>query len=264
MARIEGKNLTVRYDGPDILNGLDIAIPENKITSIIGPNGCGKSTLLKALARLLPMQSGTVLLDGKDIGLLSGIQIARKMAILPQGAIAPPGLTVEELVAYGRYPHQKGFGHLTESDREKIAWSLRITNLSEFAQRDVDALSGGQRQRVWIAMALAQDTDLILLDEPTTYLDLVHQLEVLQLLQELNEQAGRTIALVIHELNMASRVSDHIIAMKSGQIVAQGPPESIMTPDTLREVFGIDAVIVPDPNHGKPVCVTYEINKSIL
>ena len=202
---------------------------------------------------------GTVLLDGEDIARLPSQKVARKMAILPQAPIAPPGLTVEELVAYGRYPHQRGFGRMNDEDKDKIAWALNITGLVELAQRDVDALSGGQRQRVWVAMALAQDTSLILLDEPTTYLDLVHQLEVLQLLQRLNAETGKTIVLVIHELNMASRISDHIVAMKSGSIVAQGQPSEIMTSEVLAQVFGIDAFVQPDPRTARPVCVTYDV-----
>lgn len=259
MARIEGVSLSAGYGNGSIINDLNIKIPEGKITSIIGANGCGKSTILKTLSRMIEPEKGSVLLNGKEISKLPGIEVAKQMAILPQSPTAPKGLTVEELVAYGRYPHQKGFGKLNEKDRDKINWALEITGLSEFRERDVDALSGGQRQRVWISMALAQDTDLILLDEPTTYLDLVHQLEVLQLLQKLKEETGRTIALVIHELNMAARFSDHMIAVRSGEIIAYGSPEEIMTPEILSEIFMIDSVIMKDPRTGKPVCVTYDI-----
>jgi iron complex transport system ATP-binding protein len=181
------------------------------------------------------------------------------MAILPQSPVAPAGLTVQELVAYGRYPHQRGFGRLNSEDKEKIAWALANTNLSEFAARPVDALSGGQRQRVWIAMALAQDTELILLDEPTTYLDLVHQLEVMQLLKKLNTDSRRTIVLVIHEINIAARFSDHIIAMKDGRIIAKGTAEEVIAHDVLEAVFNIDAVVTKEPLSGAPVCLTYSI-----
>jgi iron complex transport system ATP-binding protein len=259
MTALRGIQLQTGYDGPPIISGLDVSIPKGRITSIIGPNGCGKSTLLKALARLLPLQAGEVLMNGRSLAKLSSRQIAHEMAILPQSPLAPPNLTVKELVAYGRYPHQRGFGQLKKKDREKIGWALESTNLTDLAERRVDALSGGQRQRVWIAMALAQDTEMILLDEPTTYLDLVHQLEVLQLLQRLNVESARTIALVIHEINMAARFSDHIIAMKEGKIIAEGPPVQVITEDVLRRVFNIDAVITQEPHNGSPVCLTYDI-----
>ena len=259
MAKITGEQLTIGYGGAHVVDKLDIALPEGRVTAIIGPNGCGKSTILKALARLIPVQGGAVLLDGKAIASLPGTEVARKMAILPQSPIAPPGLTVEELVAYGRYPHQRGFGRLDDLDREKIGWALEITGLSALSERDVDTLSGGQRQRVWIAMALSQDTELILLDEPTTYLDLVHQLEVLTLLKRLNVETGRTIVLVIHELNMAARFADHMIAIRDGAIVAQGTPDAIMTPEILGRVFEIDAVIAKDPRNERPVCVTFDV-----
>jgi iron complex transport system ATP-binding protein len=200
-----------------------------------------------------------VLLDQKDIFRLPTTEVAKKMAVLPQSPAAPAGLTVEELVGYGRYPHQTGFGALGKEDAEKISWALSLTGLVSFRERDVDTLSGGQRQRVWIAMALAQDTEAILLDEPTTYLDLVHQLDVLQLLHRLNRDTGRTIALVIHDLNMAARISDYMIAIKEGAIVAQGKPESIMTRQVLHDVFSIDAMLATDPRTGRPVCITYDI-----
>ncbi len=258
MALLQATDITVGYDDTIIVNNLSITIPEGKLTSIIGTNGCGKSTVLKALSRLLPTKAGIVYLDGKDIHSLSGIAVAKKMAILPQSPTAPAGLTVADLVAYGRFPHQKGFGRLQEHDKERIQWALNITGMSSFAERDIDSLSGGQKQRVWISMALAQDSDIILLDEPTTFLDLVHQLEVLQLLQKLNREAGKTIALVIHEVNMAARFSDHIIAVKGGGIVKEGTPRDIMTPEVLRSVFNIDAVIMDDPRTHAPVCVTYD------
>ena len=259
MAEIKAERINISYGSTKIVEDLDLLIPKGKITAIIGPNGCGKSTILKTLARILPAQSGHILLDGKDIHSLPSVQVAQKLAILPQSPTAPEGLMVEDLVAYGRYPHQKGFGRLTDMDRDKIDWALDLTGLSDLRQRAADTLSGGQRQRVWIAMALAQDTELILLDEPTTYLDLVHQLEVLKLLQKLNEQAGKTIALVIHELNMAARFADNMVAVRQGKIVAQGTSDQIMSPGILQEVFEIDAVIGKDPRTGKNLCITYDM-----
>ena len=235
------------------------AVPAGEITSIIGPNGCGKSTLLKALSRTMPLCGGAVYLDGRAIAEMPTAEVARKMALLPQSPQAPAGLTVGELVALGRYPHQKGFGRLTDDDKRIIDWALSITHLGDFAARPIDALSGGQRQRAWIAMALAQDTGLILLDEPTTYLDMAHQLEVLELLQTLNRDQGKTIALVIHELNLAARFSDWMIALKSGAIRGAGTPAEVMTPALLREVFGLDALIVPDPWTARPSLVSYRL-----
>lgn len=258
-AALRGEGISVGYEDRIIIEPMDVALPEGKVTSIIGPNGCGKSTLLKALSRTMPTRSGTVYLNGAAIASLPTAEIARQMALLPQSPSAPGGLTVKELVSYGRYPHQKGFGRLTDKDREIIAWALDITHLTAFADRAIDALSGGQRQRAWIAMALAQDTDLILLDEPTTYLDMAHQLEVLELLQSLNRDQGKTIALVIHELNLAARFSDWMIAMKDGSIRAAGTADQVMTPPMMKEVFGLEALIEPDPWTGKPSLVSYRL-----
>lgn len=258
-AALRGEGISVGYEDRIIIEPMDVALPEGKVTSIIGPNGCGKSTLLKALSRTMPTRSGAVYLNGTAIASLPTAEIARQMALLPQSPSAPGGLTVKELVSYGRYPHQKGFGRLTDKDREIIAWALDITHLTAFADRAIDALSGGQRQRAWIAMALAQDTDLILLDEPTTYLDMAHQLEVLELLQSLNRDQGKTIALVIHELNLAARFSDWMIAMKDGSIRAAGTAEQVMTPPMMKEVFGLEALIEPDPWTGKPSLVSYRL-----
>lgn len=256
---LQGEGISVGYQQNIIIPKMDVQIPKGKITSIIGPNGCGKSTLLKALSRMMPVQSGAVLLDGQAIATLPTVEVARKMAILPQSPQAPGGLTVEELVSYGRYPHQKGFGKLNEEDHRAIAWALEITHMAEFAQRGIDALSGGQRQRAWIAMALAQDTPLILLDEPTTYLDMAHQLEVLELLKELNTNAHKTIALVIHDLNLAARFSDWMIAMRKGEVLYRGTPKEIMTNQVLRDVFSLDAYIAQDPWTGRPICMTYRL-----
>lgn len=256
-AILEGKKLSVGYQKELIIEQLDVCIPKNCVTSIIGPNGCGKSTLLKALSRMIPLKNGHVFLDGEAIAKQSTLDVARKMAILPQSPKAPSGLTVEELVAYGRYPHQRGFGRLNETDRKEIEWALSITHMKEYAKRNIDELSGGQRQRAWIAMALAQDTDTILLDEPTTYLDLVHQLEVLELLKKLNREQQKTIALVIHDLNLASRFSDWMIAVRNGKVLKTGAPEAIMTQEVLRNVFGINACIGKDPWTERPLCITY-------
>ncbi|MGN9160431.1 ABC transporter ATP-binding protein [Clostridium sulfidigenes] len=259
MKSIETKNLDIAYDDTLIVNELNMQIPEGKITSIIGANGCGKSTILKAVGRILKPKKGVVHISGQDISKLPTKEIAKKMAILPQTPTAPSGLTVGELVAYGRFPHQKGFGNLTEEDKRIVKWALTATKLSEFERREVDALSGGQRQRVWIAMALAQQTDLILLDEPTTYLDLAHQLEVLKLLYELNRNQKCTIVMVLHDLNLAARFSDYIIAIQKGAIIKHGAPEEVMTPEVLRKTFNINADVVIEPKSNRPVCITYDI-----
>lgn len=256
---LEGKGISVGYQQNVIISTMDVQIPRGKITSIIGPNGCGKSTLLKALSRMLPIRSGEIVLDGKKIAEMPTVEIAKEMAILPQAPQAPSGLTVSELVAYGRYPHQKGFGKLRKEDREVIHWALEITHMEEFADRNIDALSGGQRQRAWIAMALAQDTPVILLDEPTTYLDMAHQLEVLELLEDLNRKQKKTIALVIHDLNLAARFSDWMIAMRGGKMMYKGTPEEIMTEQMMADVFSLKAYIKDDPWAKKPMCVSYEL-----
>lgn len=259
MKSIETKNLDIAYEDTVIVKELNMDIPKGCVTSIIGANGCGKSTILKAIGRILKPQKGVVYLSGEDISKLPTKEIAKKMAILPQTPTAPSGLTVSELVAYGRFPHQKGFGNLTEEDKKVVKWALAATKLGEFEKREVDTLSGGQRQRVWIAMALAQQTDLILLDEPTTYLDLAHQLEVLKLLYELNRNQKCTIIMVLHDLNLAARFSDYIIAIQKGAIIKHGTPEEVMTPEVLRKTFNIDADVVIEPKSKRPVCITYDI-----
>lgn len=259
MNSITTERLDIAYEETTIVKALNMKIPHGKITSIIGPNGCGKSTVLKAVGRILQPKNGVVYLNGENIRNLSTREVAKRMGILPQTPTAPSGLTVSELVAYGRFPHQKGFGKLTPEDRDIIQWALSVTKLMEFEHREVDTLSGGQRQRVWIAMALAQQSDLILLDEPTTYLDLSHQLEVLKLLYDLNRKQGCTIAMVLHDLNLAARFSDHMIAIRSGKIIKYGSPEEVITPDVLREAFSIDADIVREPRTGRPVCITYDL-----
>jgi iron complex transport system ATP-binding protein len=259
MVKLSTKQLGIAYGEKMIVNDLDLVIPEGKITTMIGPNGCGKSTIVKTLSRILSAKAGAVYLDGKEIHRSSTKDIAKKMAILPQTPEAPSGLTVSELVSYGRFPHQKGMGRLTREDKRVIHWAIKVTGLVPYSHRPIDALSGGQRQRVWIAMALAQETQLLLLDEPTTYLDLAHQLEVLELLERLNKEENRTVVMVIHDLNHAARFADFMVALRDGGIVKQGTPHQVMTSDVLKNVFSIDADIVSNPRTGKPVCLTYDL-----
>ena len=252
MNSLSTNNLTIAYNKKIIINNLEIVIPERKITSIIGPNGCGKSTLLKAVGRILKPERGSVYLDGIDIYTLNTKEVAKKMSILPQSPKAPSGITVGELVSYGRFPHQHGLKKLTVEDKKIIQWAMDITKLSEYEVTLVDNLSGGQRQRVWISMALAQQTDIILLDEPTTYLDLAYQLEILELLYRLNKEQGCTIAMVLHDLNLASRFSDYIIAMRSGKIIEYGTPDEVICEDVLKKTFNINADIIKDSTSKKP------------
>nr|WP_317985213.1 ABC transporter ATP-binding protein [Micromonospora craniellae] len=233
---------------------LTVTVPDGSLTIIVGPNGCGKSTMLKALARLISPIAGTVILDGADIARYRTREVARRLAILPQASVAPEGIRVAELVARGRYPHQGFLRQWTEDDETAVRDAMRVTDISDLSGRPVDTLSGGQRQRVWIATALAQQTPLLLLDEPTTYLDITHQIDVLDLCHTLNE-AGRTLAVVLHDLNHACRYATHLIAMKDGAVVAAGRPQDIVTEDLISEVFGLDAVIVADPVAGTPMVV---------
>ncbi|NGQ96123.1 ABC transporter ATP-binding protein [Brevibacillus sp. SYP-B805] len=261
MARLYTENVSIGYGDRFIVKDLSIEIPDKKITTIIGPNGCGKSTLLKAITRIISHQAGAVILDGANIAKENTKELAKKMAILPQTPESASGLTVGELVSYGRFPYQRGFGRLTKKDYEVIDWALEVTGTKDFRFRPVDALSGGQRQRVWIAMALAQETDIIFLDEPTTYLDMAHQLEVLELLQKLNIEQGRTIVMVLHDVNQAARFADYIIALKDGEIVKAGNCEDVINHEVLKKVFQIDAEIGRDPRTNKPICVTYNLIK---
>jgi len=259
MNSINTEKLSIAYGNVDIVKDLNLDIPKGKITTIIGPNGCGKSTILKTIARILQPKSGSIYINGKDINGQSSKDIAKTMAVLPQSPNAPNGLTVEELVAYGRFPHQSGFGKLQKEDRDIIDWALEVIGMKEYKSRPIEALSGGQRQRVWIAMALAQQTEILLLDEPTTYLDLAHQLEILQLLQDLNKKEKRTIVMVIHELNNAARFADYMIGVKGGKIICDGEPDKVMTKENLKNIFNIDAEVVKDPRNNKPVCITYDL-----
>ncbi|WJY28386.1 MULTISPECIES: ABC transporter ATP-binding protein [Sporosarcina] len=261
MVRLATEQLQIAYGDQIIVDNMTVGIPNNQVTAIIGANGCGKSTFLKGMTRLIPRHSGKVLLDGADIAGEKTKALARRMAILPQTQEAASGLTVGELVSYGRFPYQSGLGRLTKADYEMINWAMTVTNTIQFRDRQVDALSGGQRQRVWIAMALAQETEIIFLDEPTTYLDMAHQLEVLELLENLNAEQGRTIIMVLHDLNQAARFADYLIAMKDGKVVKAGPAAEVIEPSVLREVFKIDAEIGVDPRSGKPMCITYDLLK---
>lgn len=258
--RLHTTDLNIGYGDTAIVNDLNLTVPTGQITALIGANGSGKSTILKTMARLMKPKSGGVLLDGQSIHSQSTKQVAKQLAILPQNPTAPDGLTVSELVAYGRFPHQKGFGTMTSEDKSIIQWSIEVTGMTDFYDRPVDQLSGGQRQRAWIAMALAQQTEILFLDEPTTFLDMAHQLEVLHLLHKLNKEEGRTIIMVVHDLNHASRYAHHIVAIKSGTVISEGTPQQVMTKDVLRKVFGIEADIVPDPRTGVPLCLPYQLS----
>ena len=259
MSCISTKNLNISYGNLDIVKDLNLDIPKGKITTIIGSNGCGKSTILKTIARIIQAKSGDIFVNNINIKEQSPKELAKVMAVLPQSPQAPNGLTVEELISYGRFPHQKGFGKMKKEDEDIVTWALKSTGIEEFREGPMEALSGGQRQRAWIAMALAQQTEILILDEPTTYLDLAHQLEILKLLEELNRKQGTTIVMVIHELNNAARFADHMIGVKKGKVVCQGTAHEVMTKENLKELFNIDAEIVEDPRNNKPVCLTYDM-----
>lgn len=252
--RIE--ELTAGYENNTIFENLNASIEYGKITTIIGPNGCGKSTLLKTIGRILKKEHGHVYLQDQDMQKLSTKDIAKRLAILAQSPSAPPQLKVGELISYGRYPHRKNVNRLTPEDHEMIDWAMEVTQTAEFADRELSQLSGGQRQRVWLAMALAQKTDILLLDEPTTYLDMAHQIEVLKIVQKINKEHSCTIVMVLHEINQAARFSDTILAMKAGEVLANGKPKEIMTAAYLEKIFNIQAKIVDDD--GTPVCLSYD------
>ncbi|MBD2463172.1 ABC transporter ATP-binding protein [Oscillatoria sp. FACHB-1407] len=254
-ATLTTRNLTLAYDRTTIIQNLNVDIPARQITALVGSNGCGKSTLLKGLARLLKPQSGTVYLDGVAIAKRSTKEIAKQLGLLPQSPTAPEGLTVRELVAQGRYPHQSWLQQWSQEDEQFTEQALTITGMTEMGDRPLDSLSGGQRQRAWIAMALAQNTEILLLDEPTTFLDLAHQIEVLDLLYDLNQTQGRTIVMVLHDLNQACRYADYLVAMRQGHIYAQGNPAEVMTESLVQDVFGLESRIVRDPVTGTPMCI---------
>lgn len=255
MAELRAENLSLAYDGNEVIRALSAIIPPGQVTAMIGPNGSGKSTLLKGLARLMKPSGGAVYLDGQAIHGMHTRQVARRLAILPQRPEAPDGLLVRELAAFGRFPHQGFLGICTPQDDAKIQNALEITGMSALADRALGELSGGQRQLAWIAMALAQDTALLLLDEPTTFLDLAHQLEVLEVLERLHRREHRTIVIVLHDINQAARHAQHIIALAAGKVVRSGPPLEIITPEFLAEVFGVAARVQIDAGTGAPFCI---------
>ena len=252
--RLHAEALTLQYDARVISEGLSLTLPDGVLTAIVGPNACGKSTLLRALARLLPPEAGQVVLDGKAISRLPSREVARRLGLLPQQPIAPDGITVADLVARGRFPHQSFLRQWSPQDEAAVARALDETGTRDLAERPLADLSGGQRQRVWVAMALAQDTPILLLDEPTTFLDIVHQVELLEMLARLNRE-GRTIVAVLHELNLAFRYAGHVVAMRDGAALATGAPEEIVTEALMREVFGLDALVMPDPLTGRPMVI---------
>jgi iron complex transport system ATP-binding protein len=254
-ASLSAGGLSLGYGDRHIVDRLDVELPAGKVTIIVGANACGKSTLLRGMARLLPPSAGVVHLNGTDIHKVPTRTLARQLGILPQTPTAPDGISVADLVGRGRSPHQGWFRQWTAADDDAVAAALAVTGTADLAGRSIDELSGGQRQRVWIAMALAQETDVLLLDEPTTYLDLAHQVEVLDVVTELNARRGTTVAIVLHDLNLAARYADHLVAMKAGAIVAEGDPGTVLTAALVREVFGLESVVVPDPVTGTPLVV---------
>ncbi|MFJ9769654.1 ABC transporter ATP-binding protein [Kitasatospora sp. NPDC101157] len=253
--RLEARGLTLAYEARTVVEGLDVSIPDGRVTVIVGPNACGKSTLLRALGRLLKPVRGAVLLDGEELARIPTKRIAQRLGLLPQSPTAPEGISVADLVSRGRQPHQSWWQQWSPQDEAAVAEALERTSTAELAERSMDELSGGQRQRAWIAMALAQGTDILLLDEPTTYLDIAHQVEVLDLVRRLNVERGRTVVAVLHDLNQAARYADHLVAMRDGRVVAEGAPGEVVTAELVREVFGLDSVVVPDPVTGTPLVV---------
>ncbi|KAB2810784.1 ABC transporter ATP-binding protein [Pimelobacter simplex] len=252
---ITASGLSLGYRGRHVIENLDLVLPPGKVTAIVGPNACGKSTLLRGLARLHPHSAGTVTVDGNEIGALSRKQLARLIGVLPQTSVAPDGVRVAELVGRGRFPHQGWFGRHSSDDDAVVLRALEATGVAELAERRLEELSGGQRQRVWIAMVLAQETSAVLLDEPTTYLDVTHQLELLDLLADLNAERGTTVVMVLHELNHAARYADHMVVMSAGRVVAEGAPGDVLTVECVRDAFGLDAEVIADPVTGGPLVV---------
>ncbi|PXY20814.1 ABC transporter ATP-binding protein [Prauserella muralis] len=254
-ARLRAEQVRLGYGERVVVTGLDLDVVDGSITVVIGPNGCGKSTLLRALGRLLRPRSGAVLLDGKRIDRQPTREVAKVVGLLPQSPSAPEGLTVADLVARGRHPHQSWYRQWSGGDDEAVARALAVTGMEVHAERLVDELSGGQRQRAWISMTLAQDTSLLLLDEPITYLDLAHQVDVLDLVRRLHTERGTTVVMVLHDLNLAARYADTLVAMRDGRIVAQGAPGEVLSEQLLSEVFDLDAKVLPDPVAGTPLVV---------
>lgn len=259
MEAISVRNLSVSYEDNNIIEDMDLSIPKGMITIIIGSNGCGKSTLLKTIARINKPKNGDIFINNKNIKKIKEKGIAKEVAFLPQGPVCPSGLTVRELVAYGRFPHQKLIGGLNSHDKEIIDWAINETGLSDFKDREVENLSGGQRQRAWIAMTLAQETDIIMLDEPTTYLDMSYQLEVLEVLEKLNKEKNITVVIVLHELNNACRFANNIVGLKKGKIICEGKPIDVINKSTLKEIYGINATLTKSENGEYPICMEYEL-----
>jgi iron complex transport system ATP-binding protein len=253
--RLAAEGVTLAYGDDVVVDGLDLALTEGSLTAVVGPNGCGKSTLLRALGRLLRPTAGRVLLDGRSIARTPTREVARTLGLLPQTPVAPDGLTVAELVARGRHPHQSWARRWSPEDEAAVAEALEWTGMAALADRPVDALSGGQRQRAWISMALAQGTDLLLLDEPTTYLDLAHQVDVLELVARLHAERGRTVVVVLHDLNLAARYAQRLVAVRDGRLVTSGPPAEVLSEQLLADVFDLEARVVPDPVTGTPMVV---------
>lgn len=254
---IHTESIDIAYDHHLIVEDLNISIPKGKITALVGANGSGKSTILKTIGRILKQKSGTVYFEGIDLKKMHTKEISKRLAILPQNPVPPKGLRVDELVAYGRAPYQSGFNMLTNQDRKIVYQALKRAGVLEFAERDLESLSGGQLQRVWIALALAQETDILLLDEPTTFLDMSYQMDILQLLAKLNKENDSTIVMVVHDLNHASRFADYMIAIKNGKVEKEGTPSKVIVPNTLKEVFDIQADVIKDPRYGYPLCIPY-------
>lgn len=252
---LRAENLRLAYDDRIVVDGLDLVVPPGRITAVVGANACGKSTLLRALARLLTPREGAVRLDGQAIHKVPTRQLAQRLGLLPQSPVAPEGLTVADLVTRGRSPHQTWWRQWSTGDEQAVREALAATSMTEHADRAVDELSGGQRQRAWIAMAVAQGTPVLLLDEPTTYLDLAHQIDVLDLITDLNRNEGRTVVMVLHDLNQACRYADHVVAMKSGRIAAEGPPGEVITAESVQDVFGLRCQVATDPVSGTPMVI---------
>ena len=255
----EAKNIVTGYDKKIIIDGIDLSVPSNKVSVIIGSNGCGKSTLLKTMARLIKPLSGDIVIDGKKITTMPSKKLAQILGLLPQSPVVPEGITVWDLVSRGRFPYQNLFSSLNKEDFEAVEEALEIMGISELANRCIDELSGGQRQRVWIAMALAQQTDILLLDEPTTYLDMSYQLEVLEVLEKLNKEKNITVVIVLHELNNACRFADNIIGFKKGKVICEGKPLDVITKENLKKIYGIEANLTISEDGKYPICMEYDL-----
>lgn len=251
---ITTQQLSVAYGDTTIIENLSVTIPKGKVTALIGPNGCGKSTLLKTLSRINKPKSGEIFIEQTSLGQIKDKVLAQQLSLLPQVLVSPEGITVRKLVEYGRSPYVSHWGRLSQADKTIVEQAMTETGVLEFAEQNVESLSGGQRQRAWIAMVLAQDTDIVMLDEPTTYLDLSHQIELMELMRTMNEQ-GKTVIVVLHDLNQACRYCDHLVVLKRGQLMAQGSPEEVFTERLLQEVFDLDAVVINDPIASSPMCI---------